>query len=183
MRIRQGRENGNDSVFTPEEQQEGAPILSLSFFASASHCNPFLFLLLFFFFGIKTNLQAKKKLIGARQREEEEEEEEEEEGGEGGFPDEIREKVNFLLYTHCTIYLLLYMYVPFIKGMKTKSLFGWEKRKETTKRSWLIERVLPPSIPIFNRLRINITTGKIKMKNHLSNINNNPLDNFSISYL
>jgi hypothetical protein len=75
------------------------------------------------------------------------------------------------------------MYVPFIKGMKTKSLFEREKRKETTKRSWLIERVLPPSIPIFNRLRINITTGKIKMKNHLSNININPLDNFSISYL
>ena len=135
MRIRQGRENGNDSVFTPEEQQEGAPILSLSFFASASHCNPFLFLLLFFFFEIKTNLQAKKKLIGARQREEEEEEEEEGGEGGGGFPDEIREKVNFLLYTHCTIYLLLYMYVPFIKGMKTKSLFEREKRKETTKRS------------------------------------------------
>jgi hypothetical protein len=44
--------------------------------------------------------------------------------------------------------------------MKTKSLFEREKRKETTKCSWL-ERVLPPSIPIFNHLRINITMGKM----------------------
>jgi hypothetical protein len=47
------------------------------------------------------------------------------------FPDEIREKVNFLLYTTHT----LYIHTLFIKGMKTKSLFEREKRKETTKCS------------------------------------------------
>jgi len=63
MRIRPGGENGNDSVFTPEEQREVAPVLSLFLLAGIASCNAFLFFFLFFlffFFGIKASWKPRR---------------------------------------------------------------------------------------------------------------------------